>query len=198
MTRELFGYSETELQRSFVMSYMWSKQRYNFIAPNCYLNWGDFTEFDLLCIRRSGFIDEVEIKRTVSDFRADFKKRGKYHLKKHELLEAGKTPANYFWFLMTDELASKVSAEIPDHAGIYVLRHGFIVELKKAPRLHTSKITNTTRVHLGEKMMHRYWRQVQASYDRRERNGKSKAQKSEIKQGQEEVQACGHAGTLQI
>ena len=169
---ELFYYTENELQRAFVRSYMWNKQRYAFVAPNCYLNYGNFTEFDLLCIRRSGFSDEVEIKRTVSDFRADFMKTGIHGLKKHDLLEASNSQTNYFWFLMTDELAEKMKDEIPDYAGVYVKRHSFVRELKKAPRLHKNKISDKTRIHLGEKMMHRYWRQVQSEINRRERNGR--------------------------
>jgi hypothetical protein len=169
--RELFDYSENELQRAFVTSYMWSKQRYTFVAPNCYLAWSDFSEFDLLCIRRSGFMDEVEIKRTMSDFRADFKKTSRHHLNKHQQLAQGNTPANYFWFLMTEELADKVKDEIPDHCGVYIKQRSFVRELKKAPRLHKNKVSQTTRIHLGEKMMHRYWRQVQAEIDRRQRNG---------------------------
>jgi hypothetical protein len=168
---ELFDYTENELQRAFVISYMWNSQRYNFVAPNCYLAWSDFSEFDLLCIRRSGFVDEVEIKRSVSDFRADFKKTSRGHLNKHKQLAAGNTPANYFWFLMTEELADKVEHEIPDHCGIYIKKNGYVRERKKAPRLHSNKISDKTRIHLGEKMMHRYWRQVQGEIDRRSRNG---------------------------
>lgn len=169
--KELFDYAENELQRSFVISYMWSKQRYCFVAPNCYLGPADFSEHDLICIRRSGFIDEVEIKRTVSDFHADFKKTARHGQNKHVALANGLTPMNYFWFLMTEELADKVIDEVPDHAGIYIQKHGFVCELKKARRLHTRKIDQGTRIHLGEKMMHRYWRQVERYIDRRACNG---------------------------
>jgi hypothetical protein len=168
---ELFDYTEHELQRAFVSHWMWSCQRYTFVAPNCYMEWADFSEYDLLCIRRSGFMDEVEIKRTVRDFRADFKKTARHGWNKHDALAAGKTPANYFWFLMTEELADKVKDEIPDHAGVYIKQRSFVRELKKAPRLHSKKVSQTTRIHLGEKMMHRYWRQVQGEIDRRQRNG---------------------------
>jgi len=155
------GFTEANLQKEFVVRWMWHRQRYKFIVPNCYLDWSDFTEFDLLCVRKSGFIDEIEIKRTVSDFRADFRKSGRFHLSKHEQLKSGNAPANYFSFLMYEELGAKIEDEIPEHAGLFVLTStGWVVEKKKAPRLHTKKIGERTMLKLGEKMMSKYWRLV--------------------------------------
>ena len=46
--------------------------RYDFLAPNIYLEYG--TEMDLMGIRKSGYIDEIEIKLSRQDYRADFRK----------------------------------------------------------------------------------------------------------------------------
>ena len=56
--------------------YVWQKwmhNRYTLMAPNVYVSWHN--EMDIFGLRKSGFCDEFEIKTSVSDFNADFKKR---------------------------------------------------------------------------------------------------------------------------
>lgn len=48
------------------------------------------------------FIYEIEVKRSYSDFKADFKK-----VKKHENMATDKGLANYFWFLVAPHLEEK-------------------------------------------------------------------------------------------
>ena len=51
------------------------------VLPNASWGMGLSWEADLVVVSKSGYVSEIEIKTSVSDFRADFKKR------KHRLLE---------------------------------------------------------------------------------------------------------------
>lgn len=159
-----------KLQHAF---YMYNFDRYEMCLPNVYIK--NSCEMDLLGIRKSGFIDEIEIKMSKSDFNADFKKlslvecerefRGKTYPDwrrepKHDLLLEGTYVSNYFSFLMSVELADK--CEIPKYAGLYtysVSRSGtyIIREVKVAPRLHSNKIDESLKYQLGRKMAFKYW-----------------------------------------
>ena len=154
-------------------------QRYEIVAPNIYLDW-NFNEMDIMGLRRSGYIDEVEIKLSKSDFGADFKKKvmvmgdekfssrgGDYHkyseILKHDALQKGLPPCNYFSFLMPKSLADK--CEIPHYTGLYVYHdtecgRGRIVEIKKAPLLHKRKIDDVKKYEVGRKMAYRYWKAI--------------------------------------
>src|SRR5690606_851431 len=94
--------------------------RYQVMAPNvvpstCWL------EMDLLGIRRSGYVDEIEIKLDRADFKADFKKRvpsnPRCHGLKHDVLAAGDGLPNYFAFAVPEGLVEP--GEVPDYAGLY-------------------------------------------------------------------------------
>ena len=93
-------------------------------------------ESDLLVIQKSGWVDEVEVKVSVSDFRAELKKK----TAKHEALQLGYIPKptkqlagftvhdctdhtiiRRFWFAMPADVYEKVEAEIPDYAGVLVI-----------------------------------------------------------------------------
>lgn len=50
----------------------WMHTRYLLMADNMYVSWHN--EMDIFGLRKSGFCDEFEIKHSVSDFKADFKK----------------------------------------------------------------------------------------------------------------------------
>ena len=157
-----------ELQAAF---YYANWQRFEIIAPNIYLDW-QFNEMDLLCLRKSGYVDEVEVKLTKQDFLADFRKTVKvkgdlikthwgseYHeyvdKPKHELLAEGVPHCNRFSFLVPDELKEKI--EIPDYAGLYVFKNGRVHELKAATLLHKRKISTEHKLQIGRKMAYRYW-----------------------------------------
>lgn len=124
-------------------------------------------ECDVWRLRDSGFTDEFEIKMSVGDFRADSAKSrsrwmpGAMNLtdqqneNKHEMIAAGRGP-NRFWFVTTEEIASKV--EIPDFAGMVVVnRLGRSAGSKKtAPKIHSNKWTGR-REKVLEAFYHRYW-----------------------------------------
>lgn len=169
--------SEAEMQRAFYGSFC---SRYELVANNLYFSWCG-GEMDIFGLRKSGFIDEIEIKRSVSDFKADFKKTvafrqshesfyppGTYsrfdRVPKHEALKAGAHSCNYFSFYLPADIVDK--CEIPDHAGLYVFapdNYFCIREVKKAPRLHTRKISDHNKYHTARKMHYRYWDMVMAA-----------------------------------
>lgn len=146
--------------------YYHTLQRYELLAPNVYPDW-KLGEMDLMGIHKSGFVDEIEIKLSRSDFLADFKKtvkiddtNGEYWWStedrlKHETLPEGLNHCNYFSFLMPEELAEK--CDIPKYAGLYTFKDGRIKEVKKAPRLHSRKISIELKYSIAKKMAYRYW-----------------------------------------
>ena len=158
--------------------YYHTSQRYEILAPNIYLDW-EFNEADLLGVRKSGYIDEIEIKRSRADFLADFKKtvqiklgekpqisnnfrRTKQKLK-HDALKCGETNCNYFSFLIPEELVDK--CEIPEYAGLYVYKidrfgDGRVHEVKRAKLLHKRKISENNKYSIGRKMAYRFWNVV--------------------------------------
>lgn len=143
------------LIRNFRNAYL---SRYNYIIPNVYIDLGSH-EMDIFALRKSGLLDEVEVKISVSDFKADFKKSvtiqypfpvynegssyparyGKAN--KHEKIASGKTPCNRFYFLVPEAISNKIS--VPDHAGLLVWKDNDsygIREVKPAPLLHRTKV----------------------------------------------------------
>lgn len=52
--------------------YAYAFSRYDLVANNVYI--GQHQEMDIFGLRKSGYCDEIEIKTSVSDFKADFKK----------------------------------------------------------------------------------------------------------------------------
>ncbi len=144
--------------------------RFTLIAPNVYLDWAG-GEMDLFCLRKSGYVDEIEIKRSVADFRADFRKTIKRETlgprehwrswsaygdhPKHMALRDGEAFSNRFSFLMPEEIANKV--DIPHYAGLYVYRNDRVTEIKRAPLLHKGKLSEAKQIEIGRKMCYRYW-----------------------------------------
>ena len=147
-----------EMTRGFMRNF-WS--RYRFIAPNIHTR--NQYEMDICCIRQSGFVDEIEIKMSRSDFKADFKKTALipgYYATKHKLIADGSLLPNYFSFLMPPALAEQCKDDIPDHAGLYIFRpelfYGSIYTEIKAPRLHGEKISKDLERHFVHKVAKRY------------------------------------------
>jgi len=87
--------------------------RKNIIVPN--ISWGMFDhECDMLIVRPSGYAVEVEIKRTRSDFLADFKKRHTHNDKRIKAL----------YYAFPEELYEKCKDDVPDGAGILAIYKG--------------------------------------------------------------------------
>ena len=148
-------------------------EKYELMLPNCHVNAG--YEMDILCLRKKWYVEEIEIKTSVSDFRADFKKtitewrelvgplpQGQrwrmqvFPTNKHKELQAGCLVSNYFSFLVPEDLSEKI--EIPDYAGLYIYIGNGRIQHRKAPKLlHKNKPSIQTLYHWSRKCSFRYW-----------------------------------------
>jgi hypothetical protein len=81
--------------------------RANLIVPNVWWGWRLRHEADLLVVRPSGYCDEVEIKVSLSDIKADLKKRWS-HWDDNRVLRV--------WFAVPEHLAG--CEHIPAQAGV--------------------------------------------------------------------------------
>lgn len=118
--RRLFSY--------FQNGYLW---RIN----NAYIfkyNW----ESDFFCQSSSGYLIEVEVKISVSDFKADFKKEKHKYLSGQD--NSKKFIPNKFYYAVSEEIASKI--EVPKYAGLIVISNNKTDFVKKAPLIHKEKI----------------------------------------------------------
>ena len=150
--------------------------RYDFMAPNIFIDGGHF-ECDIMGIRPSGFVDEIEMKCTVSDYKADFKKQSSYagwwdnkkgincnpRGNKHESIQSGRLICNYFSFLVPIEIVEKI--DVPDYCGLYAWhqpshnRFNLQIEtIKKAPKLHNEKrLNDKAKMRILLKLQYRFW-----------------------------------------
>ena len=85
--------------------------RQNIIVPN--VSWGfHLHECDLLVLRKSGYLVEIEIKVTRTDLKKD---RGKFHKHIDDY-----NRVKELWFAIPDYLQDSIEF-IPEHAGVIVL-----------------------------------------------------------------------------
>lgn len=95
---------------------------------------------DVIGITKTRFLIEIEIKRSVADFRADKKKSGVRCRETADRFYADQFP-KYFYYFMPKKIADKVMDEIPVWAGLIVVDendHRPTV-VKKAPSNKESK-----------------------------------------------------------
>lgn len=115
---------------------------------------GGMPEADVLGINKSGYMYEYEIKRTRSDFAAEFKyKRYKHFnlahkdgVRTYSEFRHGKatgkkktviTLANRFYFACEPGLIS--TGEVPEYAGLVYVSESGVEEIRIAPLLHREK-----------------------------------------------------------
>ena len=91
---------------------------------------------DVIGMSRDRYLTEIEIKKSASDFRADFKKP--HRVNRHLFLDHA---PRQFYYLMPPELAEKLADEIPEWAGLLTLDENMIAckVLKVAPVNKQSK-----------------------------------------------------------
>lgn len=157
--------TSVDLQYSF---YRHAWNLYHVIIPNTCI--GGTNEMDLFCIRRNNYCEEFEIKISVADFKADFKKTAcvqaldneKTHrysryinIKKHEAIQQGRLLCNRFNFLLTEKIVDK--CEIPDYAGIYVYSRTVIKKIRQGKLLHKNKIPESIWREAAHKMSIKHW-----------------------------------------
>jgi len=117
--------------------------RQNLIVPNVYYGLGFWHELDLLIVRPSGYAVEVEIKVSLSDLKADKKKRHQHHSNKIKLL----------YFAVPEFLEAQALELIPERAGLLIVYREedwdfYRVRNSNPPRIPT---TNRTARKLTEK-----------------------------------------------
>jgi hypothetical protein len=94
-------------------------------------------ESDLLVINSQGYLEEVEIKISLSDFKADFTNKKD----KHKRISLDKTKLHKFWYCVPFELKDKVIDLIPKYAGLlYISRANNVCIAKNAPTLKNGVI----------------------------------------------------------
>ena len=165
-----------DINESYIQKRLLSgwKSTHQYVMENLYVfEW----ESDFLLKTKSGYWYEAEIKISLSDFKADFKKK-----EKHQILENGfkiwkswkynpltkekieynkevktKRP-NYFTYAVPWYLEEQVKPLLPKYAGLLVLdENGYILrESVKAPKLHSEKYSDES-LKLTEKFYYN-WR----------------------------------------
>jgi hypothetical protein len=101
---------------------------------------------DVLGVTKQRELIEIEIKRTMSDFRANKKKHG-MKAREKALGQCWWIP-KYFYFLVLPEMVEKVLAEIPDS--------DTCVGVMSFPLNFAKSTMDPTRIAVGEKVSHGY------------------------------------------
>lgn len=104
-------------------------QHNNIVIPNVYVG-GNRLESDIVLVRPSGYFAEVEIKLSIADLKADFRK-SRYGTFKHACLWHSKmnhrrlmpSVPREFYFLLPEALYSKAYEHIPECYGVYLYKH---------------------------------------------------------------------------
>lgn len=100
---------------------------------NCFLSvWG---EADLLHVTNSGYLEEIEIKTSVSDFKREFVFNSKK--RKHEFLQnSPRSNTRRFYIAMPESVYKQVSELVPSYAGVFVINND---ETHKALKVKNAK-----------------------------------------------------------
>lgn len=111
----------------------------------------------MVAATKVGLLIEYEIKISRGDFRADLKKFRHRWLDSNTVeYQIGCRGPAYFYYVVPRDLV-RVD-EIPKHAGL-IYCHPVFQIIKPAPRLHSTKITDSQRQWLERSLIHRYWRE---------------------------------------
>jgi hypothetical protein len=108
--------------------------RQHIIIPN--ISWGFLShEADLVVITKAGCLKEIEIKRSFSDFKADFKKGHNHNDRQNRITE--------FYYAIPIELLEKCLPLVPEDAGIITCHDGtsqpYARFNRRAKRIRNSK-----------------------------------------------------------
>ena len=117
---------------------IWFLKSMIYIVPNM-RTW--MFEMDLFFVRPSGYSEEIEVKVTLADFRADKKKRYKHDLYKRafqgEEFAQKKILPNRFSYAVPKCLGITTN-DVPEYAGLYIINGG-VFRQKWPPFLHKKK-----------------------------------------------------------
>ena len=141
----------------------------NLVVPNCCRF--TYGEADLIVVRPSGWVDEVEVKVSKADFRRDFKTKNVKHgiMAGEYQRECGYEymTIRRFWFAMPHALAVELLEEVPDYAGLVgvsgtaaVTSSRSALTLTKAPVLPNAKKATREEIYqVVKNLSARYWDQ---------------------------------------
>ena len=109
--------------------------RKNIIVPN--ISWGLLShEVDLLVVRKSGVAIEIEIKISLQDFKADFKKEHHHQERLNRITE--------FYYVMPKQLYLKCKDLIPEGAGVIICER--YLDYAKNDRIQARLMKKATRI----------------------------------------------------
>lgn len=132
----------------------------NVCVPNVSYGFCDGHEADLLVVRPSGYLLEIEVKISLADLRNDYKKT------KHRNWERESNNISELYYAMPLELWEKVSMSppIPEYAGVIVIdpkllrRNRCHVVVRKAQRHKFARKLTELEVTKLSRLVHlRYW-----------------------------------------
>jgi hypothetical protein len=149
-------------------------------------------EADILICRRSGYLEEIEVKVSVADFKHDTAK-----VEKHLVLTHGEPtvkhayrsdprtwdwsacapiPIRRFWYAVPGEIAEKCEALLPAHAGLIrvdtVRRNGAVFytsrDVVRAPDIKRARrCTDAEREAIYRTMYYKCWKTHRIAFNRR-------------------------------
>lgn len=128
------------------------------VTANCnFFDW----ESDFIFKDQDSLIYEMEIKTSMADFKADFKKK-----KKHEQLKRAVSEMNtnrvpsFFYYVVPTGILSE--SDVPIYAGLYEYRETKnyidIFSVKPAPRLSNKKADLKDTIKMLRSTSFKYWR----------------------------------------
>lgn len=116
----------------------WLYDRSNVYQATNYCRSGYF-ESDILAVTPAMIVTEIEIKVSVSDYRADFKKTHKHYRMQNPLANVNSKVPNRFFYACPAGMLN-TSHNIPAYAGlIWVHENGTVEMVKQAPVIHKIK-----------------------------------------------------------
>lgn len=109
---------------------------------------------DLVFVTKAGYVTEIEIKTTMSDWNADRDKR-KWNKPRPHIAR--------FFYAVPESLAAIPPEWIPDWAGILAIHRGergypWIHEVRPAKRLKAQKLAPSVVQHMFQRCYFRFWR----------------------------------------
>lgn len=147
-------------------------QTAKYCVSNIYCFHSYYKETDFLIINNNGYVYDFEIKVSISDFKADFKKTHKHNILQNGYFQvpyeySGKYEVNKpiytndrpnrFYYCIPETLQSKIELLLPEYAGlIIVTEFGEVKKIKEGKLLHKEKQMEKLEIRLCRKFYYSY------------------------------------------
>ena len=136
------------------------------IINNCFL-FSDSYESDFVVLYDSGYLHEIEVKKTKSDFNEDFHKKDKHQMLKERKEADHKKMANRFSYACPKGMLTE--SDIPEYAGwieVDIVNGEFVCTvMKDAPLLHKHNVYKDVKDRVFRKLAWRYRMLLQGSFE---------------------------------